>query len=89
MVSQFLKATDADNGVNSQLVYNITSGDEKHRFYVNGNGDVVSTNVAVGRAGTVYNIDINATDNIGLGSTSLHPANAKVRMVSVLLMVSF
>lgn len=72
------QATDADSGVNGQLAYNITAGDLKHRFQVNNLGQVLSTDVAVGRAGTVYNLNVTATDNIGLGTTSMKPANVKV-----------
>ena len=80
------QATDADNGINSQLAYNITSGDKKHRFQVNNIGEILATDVAVGSAGTVYNLNITATDNIGLGSTSLQPATVKVR---ILLLIKF
>jgi hypothetical protein len=48
---------------------------------VNAIGDVVSTDVAVGSAGTMYNLNITATDNIGLGSSSLQPANVKVKVI--------
>ncbi|XP_028399799.1 protocadherin Fat 4-like isoform X2 [Dendronephthya gigantea] len=75
-------ATDADSGMNSKLLYNITAGDEKHRFYVNDMGKVLATNVAVGSTGTVYNLNITATDNNGQGSTSLQPANVKIHVIS-------
>ncbi|CAB4030250.1 protocadherin Fat 3 isoform X1, partial [Paramuricea clavata] len=74
-------ATDADDGINSQLAYNIT-GDKKNRFHVNAIGGVVSTDVAVGSAGTMYNLNITATDNIGLGSTSPQPASVKIYVLS-------
>ena len=85
----FLQATDADTGINSQLAYNITGGDEKHRFHVNGIGDVLSTDIAIGRAGTVYNLNVTATDNLGQGSTSLQPAKVKVRNIFFVFIVSF
>ena len=74
----FSQATDADSGINSQLAYNITAGDEKYRFQMNDIGEVLSTEATVGSAGTVYNLNVTATDNIGLGTASMKPANVKV-----------